>query len=235
MKSLTDIKPETKVTVKKIEGGSEVKRQLEDLGICEGIELNVMAQTPSHEHSGTISVKIGDREVALGHGVAEKIYMDKGGVMLSLLELEQGDKGVVRTFGGGKDFAGWLSELGINEGTEVEFLRHKPDSTLIFKAEDREIKMGEGQASKVMVAYEGSPIQINYLTEGEKANVITIIGGTSIKEMLEEMGLEEGAEITLIGKEAARPTPVRGKYVRAQLADQLITIGYGTAQKVWVE
>lgn len=235
MKLLTDIEPEAKVTVKKIEGGSEVKRQLQDLGISEGIELIMLAQTPSHEHSGAISVKIGDREVALGHGVAEKIYMDKGGVMLSLLELEQGDKGVVRALGGGKDFVGWLSELGINEGTEVEFLGHKPDSTLIFRVEDKEIKMGEGQASKVLAQYEGSPIQINYLKEGEKANVIRLIGGTSVKERLEEMGLKEGAEITLIRKEAAAPTPVRGKYVRAQLGDQLITIGYGTAQKVWVE
>jgi Fe2+ transport system protein FeoA len=110
--------------------------------------------------------------------------------MLPLLRLEEGDKGTVRSIEGGKDFEGFLSEYGIMKGSELTFLRHVPDRTMVFTVEGAEIKMGEGQASKVFVTREGKTIQINYLKEDEKAAVEKIVGGTHIKEKFEQLPKE---------------------------------------------
>ncbi|MDI6890290.1 MAG: FeoA family protein [Thermodesulfovibrionales bacterium] len=236
MRSLTDAEPGAKVTVKKIDGGTDVRKHLDDLSIIEGVELNVMEQVPAHEHRGAISIRIEGKEIILGHGMAEKIYLEKAGSMTTLLELEEGDRGVVKSFGGGRYFSTWFHELGIKEGTEVEFLRHMPVQTLIFNVADKEIMIGEGIASKVLAEHEGKAIQINYLKKGEKAKVTRIIGGANVKQRLDEMGFEEGAEITLVDKEMiAPPIPLRGGYVRVRLGEQMVTIGYGIAKKVWVE
>ncbi len=235
MRLLSDVEPEAKVAVKRIEGGKDVIGHLKNLGITEGIELNVLAHVPAHEHSGAISVRAAGKEIVLGHGVADKIYMEKAGAMTTLLELEEGDRGIVRSLGGGKDFAAWVSELGIEVGSEVEFLRHLPDQTILFRIADKEIKMGEGMASKVLAEYEGKSIQINFLQQGKKAKVTRIIGGASVKQRLDEMGFKEGADVTLVGKEVVVPTPQRGKYVRAKLGEQIITVGHGISEKVWVE
>ncbi|HEC99262.1 MAG TPA: ferrous iron transport protein A [Proteobacteria bacterium] len=235
MKLLSDVEPEARVVVKRIEGGKDVTGHLKDLGITEGIELNVLAHVPAHEHRGAISARAAGKDIALGHGMAEKIYLERAGAMTTLLELEEGGKGVVKALGGGKDFAAWISELGIKEGSEIEFLRHLPDRTILFRIADREIKMGEGLASKVLAEYEGRSVQINFLSQGKKAKVTRIIGGATVKQRLDEMGFKEGADVTLTGSEPAAPTPQRGKYVRAKLGEQLITIGHGIAEKVWVE
>jgi Fe2+ transport system protein FeoA len=95
--------------------------------------------------------------------------------------------------------------------------------------------MGEGQASKVLVEREGKNIQINYLGEGEKAKISKVIGGTSLKEKFEQMGVAEGKEITLVRKETPAPVPKRGTYVLAKIGEQLVTIGHGLAEKVLVE
>ena len=235
MKSLKDVEPETMVVVKDITGGLDVKEHLKELGVKEGVELNVVATEPVHVHWGPISLAVGDREMITARGWGDKIYVGKGGEMLPLLRLEEGDKGTVKSIEGGKDFEGFLSEYGIMEGSELTFLRHVPDRTMVFTIEGAEIKMGEGQASKVFVTREGKTIQINYLEEGEKAAVEKIVGGTHIKEKFEQLGLKEGAEITLLRKETPPPTPKRGTYILAKVGEQLITIGHGLAEKVLVE
>jgi Fe2+ transport system protein FeoA len=62
-----------------------------------------------------------------------------------------------------------------------------------------------------------------------------IVGGTHIKEKFEQLGLNEGAEITLLRRETPAPTPRRGTYILAKMGEQLITIGHGLAEKVLVE
>ncbi len=104
-----------------------------------------------------------------------------------------------------------------------------------MRIDDREISMGEGQASKLMAERGGKNIQVNYLGENEKAKISKIIGGTSLKEKFEQMGVVEGKEITLVRKETPAPSPKRGTYVLAKLGEQLVTIGRGLAEKVWVE
>lgn len=236
MKQLTDVEPEARVVVKKIEGGSEVKEFLSDLGVIEEVELTLLAVEPVHAHIGPLSLKVADMEVVLCQGWADKVLMDKEGELLPLLVLEKGDRGLVKSIEGGRDFKDWVSELNIKEGSEIEFLSHIPHQYLILKADDKETKIGPGRASRVWVEYGGKSIQLNYLQEGKSAKVFKVIGGTRYQEQMEEAGLKEGVEISLIGREPSVVSPLRrGNYVSAKLGDQLITIGRGMAEKVWVE
>lgn len=207
MKLLNEIEPKTKVTVKRIDGGPEIKKHLEDLGVAEGIELTVLATQAQHEHRGPISLKIAGREIILAQGMADKVYVEKEGTLLPLLRLEEGDKGTVKSIEGGKDFKNWLSGLGIEEGIEVEFLRHIPDDTLVFEVDNKKIKLGEGEASKVFAKYGGKSIQVNYLKEGGTAKTTKVIGGTGVRQKLEELGVKEGTEITLTGREERAHIP----------------------------
>ncbi|NQE45848.1 hypothetical protein C5S31_07495 [ANME-1 cluster archaeon GoMg2] len=236
MKLLNEVEPEVVVTVKKVEGGSETKGHLSELGISEGTELTVVATEPVHVHAGPIALKTAaGTEAVVARGWADKVYVEKGGETLPLLRLEAGEKGTVKTLEGGKTFEDNFAELGIEKGIEVEFLRHLPDDTLTFKIDDSEVSMGEGQASKVLVERDGKNIQINYLAEGEKAKISKIIGGTSLKDKFEQLGMVEGKEITLVKKETPAPRPKMGTYVLAKIGEQLVTIGRGLAEKVQVE
>jgi Fe2+ transport system protein FeoA len=236
MKMLAEVEPEIEVTVKDIGGGSEVRSNLADLGISEGTELTVVATEPVHVHAGPIALLVAaGREAVLARGWADKVYVEKGGETLPLLRLENGDKGKIKTLEGRKTFEANFSVLGIEKGSEVEFVRHLADDTLVFKIDDKEIRMGEGQASKVLIERDGESIQINYLKEGDKAKISNIIGGDSLKEKFELLGMVAGKEITLVRKETSPPSPKRGSYVLAKIGGQLVTIGRGLAEKVRVE
>jgi len=235
MKLLSEVEPEVKVVVKKIDGGLEVKGSLKELGISEGTELTVVATEPVHVHAGPVSLKVAGKEAVVARGWADKVYVERGGETVPLLRLEAGEKGTVSAIEGGKVFEDNFALLGIEKGKEIEFLRHLPDDTLVLKIDDHEISMGEGQASKLLIEREGKNIQVNYLGENEKAKISKVLGGTSLKEKFEQMGVVEGKEITLVRKETPAPSPKRGTYVLAKLGEQLVTIGRGLAEKVWVE
>ena len=236
MKQLTEVEPETKVVVKKIEGGSEIKASLGDLGIEEETELTLLASEPVHAHVGPISLKVADKEVIVSRGWADKIFVEKEGVILPLLRLEKGDKGVVKSIEAGGGFKDWISELGISEGQKVEFLTHIPDEVLVVKIDDKEIKMGPGRLSRVWVEAEGKIMQINYLEEGKKAKVSKITGGIRHKQEMEDIGIKEAVEVALLGREKGKALPQRrGNYVLAKMGEQLISIGRGMAEKISVE
>ena len=262
MRQLNEVEPEVEVVVKKIDGSSEVKAHLDELGISEGSELTVVATEPVHLHVGPISLRAGGvagKESVVARGWADKVYVEKAGdgagagETVPLLRLEAGEKGTVKSIEGGKGFEEWFSELGVEKGGEVEFLQHLVDDTLVVTTDgegeggegeggerDRgqEVKMGEGQASKVLVereGQEGQTVQMNFLGEGEKARVSKVLGGSSLEQKFKQNGIEEGNEVRLLRKEASAPTPKRGSYVLAKISGQLVTVGRGLAEKVWVE
>jgi Fe2+ transport system protein FeoA len=235
MKLLTDVEAGERVTVKKIEGGTDVKENLDELGIGESAELTLREQVPAREHRGSVSVRVAGNQVVLGIGMAEKVYLEKAGAITTLVELDEGDKGIVKSFGGGKDFVEWAYEVAIQEGSEIELLSHLPDRTLILNVDGKEIKIGEGLVSKVLVEHEGKIIQINMLPKGIQTKVSKMFGGSSSERKLHEMGIREGVGVTLIGVDEETPNPQRGKYVCVDLNGQSITLGYGMAKKVWVE
>ena len=78
MKLLTKVEPETKVVVKKIEGGSEIKSSLGDLGIEEGTELTLVASEPMHVHVGPISLKVADKGGNREPGMGRQDICGKG-------------------------------------------------------------------------------------------------------------------------------------------------------------
>ncbi len=235
MRSLKDVEPETTVVVKEITGGLDVKEHLEELGVTEGTGLEVLATEPVHVHWGPIALRTKDQdELVIARGWADKIYVEKEGEITPLLILEEGDTGTVRSIEGGKDFEGFLSEYGIVEGSELAFLRHVPDCTMVVSSGDAEMRMGEGQASKIFVTQDGKSIQLNHLKEGESSTVEKIVGGTHVKEKFEQIGLAEGSRITLLRREIAAPAPDKGTYIRANVGGQHITIGHGLAEKVLV-
>ena len=96
------------------------------------------------------------------------------------------------------------------------------------------MRMGEGQSSKIFVTQKGKSIQLNHLKEGESSTVEKIVGGTHVKGKFEQIGLEEGSDITLLRRETAAPASDKGTYIRANVAGQHITIGHGLAEKVLV-
>jgi len=148
MKLLSEVEPEIKVRVEKIDGGAEVNSHLEELGIAEGTELTVVATEPVHVHAGPISVKSGEGELTIARGWADKVYVEKGGETLPLLRLEAGDKGTVKTIEGGKTFETWVDELGVKIGTEVEYWRNLAGVTMVFKVDGTVLSMGTGQSSR---------------------------------------------------------------------------------------
>jgi Fe2+ transport system protein FeoA len=229
---LTEVEPETKVTVEKIEAGSEAKNYLKDLGIEEGAGLTMVTTEPSHVKTGPISLKIGGKDVVLGLGWADKIYIEKDNNILPVLELEKGEKGIIKRVECGKSLKDWFSQIGIEEKKEIEFLGHLPDDTLVFDIDNNEIKLGEGQASKFLVEYENETIQVNSLKEGNSGKISKIFIGTKFTEKLKDV--MEGEIITLVRRETSAPAPVKGKYVVAKIGEQLITIGKGLAEKIQV-
>ncbi len=235
MVKLTDVKPGTRVIVRRIDG-VEVKKHLEDIGIREGIDLKIVGTELHHKHKGPICIKISDsdKEVIIPQGIADKTNLDKGGQEVSLLALEQGDKGIVKNIQSGEAMT-LLNELGIMGGAEIEFARHMPDDTLVFKIEEREMRVGEGEAAKILVELEGKRIQANYVKEGIETTIVKIIGGIEYGHKFEGIGLKEGTNITLLKKEAHPPSALRGRYIRAKIGEELITVGHGLAEKVWVE
>jgi len=236
MKLLTEVEPETEVVVKKIEGGSDIKASLGDLGIEEGTELTLLASEPVHAHVGPISLKVAAKEVIVSQGWADKILVEKEGAILPLLRLEKGDKGLVRSMETGGAFKDWVSDLGIKEGSEVEFLGHIPDEILVVKIGEKEMRMGPGRMSRIWVETEGKVIQINYLEQGKKARVSKVSGGTRHKEEMDELGIREAVEITLVRRERGEASPRRrGNYVLAKSGGQMVSIGRGMAEKVLVE
>lgn len=234
MERLNKVKPESEVIVKRIDGEQKMSKHLEELGVKEGVELRVLATEVQHEHVGPICLKTVVGEVILSQGMADKVYVKKEGEMTPLLQLEKGSKGVVKNIEAGKDFRAWLDELGIKEGTEVEFLRHVADDTLVFKADGEEIKIGEGEASKILVEAAGKKFQANYIEEGNEAIIVKFIGGIEYRHKLKKLELEQGMKITLFRKEEHPPAHVRGQYIKAKIGENVITIGHGMAEKIWV-
>lgn len=236
MKQILEVEPETMVVVQQIDGGSEVKLHLEEMGIAEGKELTVMSTKPIHMHVGPILLKTGGKEVIVARGWADKVYVEKDGEMLPFLRLEAGEKGTVKDIEGGSSLKKYLSELGVDIGDEVDFIRHLPDDTLVLDVNGSEIKMGEGAASKILVEKEGKVIQLNYLKDGEKALISRVIVGASHKEKFDQMGIKEGNGISMIRKERISPmVHGTGTYVMVKVEGNLVTIGAGLSEKIWVE
>ncbi|MDL1972867.1 MAG: ferrous iron transport protein A [Deltaproteobacteria bacterium] len=225
------------VRVGKIEGGTEVKGYLEDLGIKEGTVLRIQAEHVIHEHRGPLHLKVGERDVILGQGMADRVSVDKHGITVTLLKLEANEKGVVRGLSGGKETVEIFEKLGIAEGKEVMMLEHLPEEVFTLKVKEMEFNLGGGEASKVFVKKNRETVQLNYLNAGESGEVVDILGGTHIEQRLREVDIEPGAVITVLKREVTAQAPKRhGKVIYVRVDDEYeVSLGHGVAEKVFVE
>ena len=71
---LTDLDANKTAVIKEIQGGSKVKMRLETMGIRPGVRITKIS---SHFWRGPVTIKVGRAKVAIGHGMARKIIVEK--------------------------------------------------------------------------------------------------------------------------------------------------------------
>ncbi len=74
MLNITKMKQGEEGRVAKIEGGFGLLRKLESLGIRNGVEIK---KTSAQIMRGPITVQVGNTQVAIGYGMARRIFVDK--------------------------------------------------------------------------------------------------------------------------------------------------------------
>ncbi len=226
-----------KVRVEKIEAGATTRGYLEDLGVREGTVLTIQSEHVFHEHRGPLHIKVGERSLILGQGMADKVIVDKQGIATTLLRLEANEKGVVKGISVGKEKEGLFKNLGISEGEEIIMLEHLPEEVFTLKVGEMEFDLGSGEVSKVFVKKDREILQLNHLNAGESGEVIDILGGTHMGQRLKEVDIEPGSTITIVKREVTSEAPKRlGKVVYAKVDDQYeVSLGRGMAEKIFVE
>lgn len=234
---LSEVKPEVNVIIEKISGGLPVIKYLEDLGIKEGIELRVQSRS-LQEPTGAISIKTPAGKVVVPRGWGNAVLVRKGGQTVPLPRLERGDEGKVKSIKrrGGGSLSDFLSLIGVEEGGELTFLQILPEHLLVFELNGKEVRLREGEAAKILVDFEGALIQSNYLQEGEKGEIRTVLAGEHLEERLDEMGVKEGKRIAFLKRGTVPPEPQhQAGYVVLRLGEETISLGRGIAEKVEVK
>ena len=72
--NLNELKTKESATVINILGGDEVKRRVETLGIRPGKSL---VKISAHFWRGPVTILLGKTKIAIGHGMANKIIVEK--------------------------------------------------------------------------------------------------------------------------------------------------------------
>lgn len=71
--SLVRLKPETSGRIVEIAGGGELQRRLRSMGASEGTRVTKMSHVGLR---GPIVIKVGRSILALGHGMAERVFVE---------------------------------------------------------------------------------------------------------------------------------------------------------------
>jgi Fe2+ transport system protein FeoA len=78
--------------------------------------------------------------------------MNKKGKILKLIDLEEGQRGLIISIDGGKMLTKRLADLGLTSGTEITILRRTLFSGPVqVKAFGSRLVLGRGLASKILV------------------------------------------------------------------------------------
>lgn len=68
---LTDVKDGNKVVITKIEGGRHARKKLMDLGMIPGVPVTIVRRAGRNP----MLLSVMGRQVVLGHGMAEKVFV----------------------------------------------------------------------------------------------------------------------------------------------------------------
>ena len=77
---LNSIDTEKEVTLIAITGGRGIRSKLYSMGLVPGVKLTVL----NRNGTGPVMVAVKDSRLAIGHGMADKLYVDKEGGITSL-------------------------------------------------------------------------------------------------------------------------------------------------------
>ena len=229
-KNIQLLKIGEKARISRIDGPS-LRQRVAGIGIKERVIVERLALAPL---SGCIEIKIGRRRVTLGLGVSMKLRVDQGGTITGLVEMNPGDRAVISQIHGGQTIVEILKRhFGIDTGSVIEMAGQKPDRDFLVEIAGMQSSICEGDASKILVT-KRRRTQLNTLRAGDEAPIVAIAAGSRARSMLKEFGIEEGRVIRIVKitqSEYKQPeVPLR---IRA--GDQEVSIGYGMAEKIWVE
>lgn len=229
-KNLQSLQTGEKGRISRIDGPG-LRERMKKMGIREGVFVECLGLSGL---VGCVEIKIGQRRVTLGLGVATKLRIEQDGRSFGLMDMSPGDRGTVSAIQGGQRIAEILErDFGIVSGTVIQMVGQKPDRDFLVEVRGKRSSVCEGEVSKILVR-KRKRIQLNYLKAGEEAQIVAIAAGLRARSMLNEFGIEEGHVIRLIRitqsdfREPEAPIQIRA-------GDKELSIGHGMAEKIWVE
>jgi Fe2+ transport system protein FeoA len=140
----------------------------------------------------------GDVVVPAGLGIKVIVHSETG-ERKPLVEMKKKEKGHIETMSCGRGCIQALSRLGVEEDSDVVFIRSLPHMdyiTLIDKIV--RTRISEGEASRLWGKCEGEEeTQFYFATKNKPFLVQEIIGGHQVKEHLKTHAIEPGASLVL--------------------------------------
>jgi Fe2+ transport system protein FeoA len=211
--------------------GPGLRDRMGRLGLREGVSVERLGLAGL---SGCVEIKIDQRRVTLGLGIAMKLRVERDNKSIGLLDMSPGDRVVISSIQGGHRIVEILRrDFAIVPGKAIEFIDQRPDREFLVEVGTKRSTICEGDASKIVVR-KGGKTQLNYLNTGDEAPIVAIAAGSRATSMLREFGIEEGRVIRLV---QITPGGLREPEapMRIRVGAQELSIGYGLAEKIWVE
>jgi len=140
----------------------------------------------------------GDVIIPAGLGLKILIH-SKGGARKPLVEMNKKEKGHIEALSCGPGCVRALKHLGIQEDTDVTFIRSLPHMDYITIINNKErTRLSEGEAARIWGKCEdGLETQFYFARQGKPFSVETIIGGHKVIKHLETHGVQPGQSLTL--------------------------------------
>ena len=175
----------------------ELASWLQRLGLFVGSTI-IRHDEEVNYHPVRVRGRKGDVVVPAGLGIKVLVHSETG-ERKPLVEMQRKEKGHIETMSCGVGCIQALSHLGIEEDTDVVFIRALPhmDYVVIIDKTIR-TRLSEGEAARLWGKYEGEEeTQFYFAKKQKRFSVKEIIGGRLIREHLKTHGVEPGATLVL--------------------------------------
>lgn len=159
----------------------------------------------------------GDVIVPAGLGIKVVVHSETG-ERKPLVEMKKKEQGHIETMSCGRGCVQALSHLGIEEGSDVVFIRSLPHMDYVTLIDNTvRTRISEGEASRLWGKCEGEEeTQFYFSTKNKPFLVQEIIGGRQIQEHLKTHAIEPGVTLVLekieqtreLHKPGARPITI---------------------------
>ena len=182
----------------------ELASWLQRLGLFVGSTIIRHDEEVSY-HPVRVRGKKGDVVVPAGLGIKVIVHSETG-ERKPLVEMKKKEKGHIETMSCGRGCIQALVHLGIEEDSDVEFIRTLPHMDYVTLI-DRNVRtrMSEGEASRLWGRCEGEEeTQFYFATKNKPFEVLEIIGSRKIHEHLKTHGIEPRVSLVLEQVEQTR-------------------------------